>query len=383
MARKSKEYLEALKKKNNVHEIFSWSRYNAYKNDPYEYYLKYIKRIPEDRKDGIYGISGSIAHDIMEKLYSKEIKYEDMIEKYEEELFKMNMAELKYDRSDEEKNKNIADKYEACLRHFFTNHNKINGKMALEKFITIWVGKWLFQGYIDFMNIEDGYYIVNDWKTSTLYSGKKIDQEKGQLVLYAEGIRQAGIPLDKIKCRWNFLKYVTVTIEQANGKKTERNIERNQIGEKLRSNIKMWLKKSGECSEEEIEGYLDMTCLTNDLKCLPIDIQAKYKIEDCYVYIPLTQECIDELKEDIIATIVEISLKEAEYNKTKDEKVWWEEITNEKSYYFANLSGYSSFLHKPYAEYLDKLKSNMAKDLRDNEDDESEEEDDLSWLNDI
>ena len=72
-----------------------------------------------------------------------------------------------------------------------------------------------------------------DWKTSTRYSGKKIDQESGQLLIYAEGIRQAlGVPLEDIICEWNFLKYVTVTYEQKNGKKKE-DILKEMLSEKV------------------------------------------------------------------------------------------------------------------------------------------------------
>ena len=30
-----------------------WSKFNAYHTSPYEYYLKYIKHVPEDRDDCI------------------------------------------------------------------------------------------------------------------------------------------------------------------------------------------------------------------------------------------------------------------------------------------------------------------------------------------
>ena len=76
------------------------------------------------------------------------------------------------------------------------------------------------QGYLDFIQTEpDGGIIITDFKTSTLYRGDKIQNESGQLLVYAEGIRQLlNIPLEMIKCRWNFLKYVDVTVLQANGK---------------------------------------------------------------------------------------------------------------------------------------------------------------------
>lgn len=376
MVRKTSEELNVIKKKYNVSEIYSWSKYNTYKNDYFEYFLKYIAKIKEDRKDGIYSISGGCCHSILEKFYSKEIKFEDMMPAYEDELFNFNISELKYDRTNDEKNEKIAKKYEDCIRHFFLNHNVINKKVEIERFILIQIGKFLFQGYIDFIFKEGKDVVITDWKTSSIYTGKKINSEKGQLVLYAEGIRQLGIPLENIKIRWAFLKYVTVETQQANGKTTERNIVRCEIGESLKSNIKMWLNKSKSYTEEQIEAYLDMVSLTNDLSCLPEDIRSKYKIKDCYVNIPFTQEEIDNLKEDIIDTIIDISKKEAEYLKTKDENVWWEDITDEKSYFFANLSGYSASIHKPYAAYLEKR--NMFKNQTNENDDE-----DLSWLNEI
>lgn len=373
MARKTGEELEVIKKKYNVCELYSWSKYNTAKSDFYEFYLKYIAKIPEDRSDGIYGVSGNECHDILEQFYNKQINFEDMLPLYEDKLENFNIIELKYDRTNDENNKKIAKKYEECIKHFFQYHQPIHKKVALEKFILIKVGKFLFQGYIDFTHKEGIYFIITDWKTSTIYTGKKIDKEKGQLLLYAEGLRQLGVPLENIKIRWGFLKYVTVEIQQANGKTTQRNIVRNEIGKSLSSNVKMWLNKSKCYSEEQIEAYIDMISLTNSLDCLPEDIKSKYKVDDCYVYIPFTEEEIEKLKEDIINTIVSISKKEAEYMRTKDENIWWEDITDEKSYYFANLSGYSAKLHKPYAAYLEKFKSS----------DNKEDEDDMSWLEEI
>jgi len=380
MARKTSEEIEMIKKKNNVSDIYSWSKYNTYRNSKYEYFLKYILKEKQDREDGIYGISGNAAHNIMEEFYKSEIEYKKMIELYEEALFNFNLAELKYDRSDEEKNKKIAKKYEACLRHFFQSHQIIEGKNIIEQFITIWVDNFLFQGYIDFLNKKDDCYIITDWKTSTIYSGQKINKEKGQLVLYAEALRQKRVPLEKIKIRWNFLKYVAVQKQLVSGKIAISNIERNQIGEKLKASAKTWLKKSSlQLDELEIEDYLSQMVITNDIKCLPNDVKNKFKINDCYVYIPYNLEEINLLKEKIKKTIVEIKTKECEYNKTKDEKIWWEDVTERQSYYFANLCGYSRKLHKPYNEYLE----HREMFLNNNKKEKNEKEEDLSWLNDL
>lgn len=386
MARKTKKELEELKKKYGVEDLYSWSKYNTYKTDHYEYYLKYIQRTPEDRKDGIYGISGGIAHECIENFYEKKsYTHKDMLEYYESKLFDFEMAGLKYDRSDDDKNEKIANKYEACLRHFFSNHQKIPYKLYLEKFIVIKVGNYIFQGYIDALHKEDRVFngepkkmvIITDWKTSSIYKGDKINKEKGQLVLYAEGIRQVlGVPLENIIIRWCFLKYVDVDYTQAKGDIKTRTIERNEIAAKLSSNAQMWLKKFG-YNELEIEECLEGMRESNSIDSLPQEVKEKFKVKDCYVEIPLNETEINELKEDIIFKLDEIKQKEDQYKLDNDEKIFWQEVTKEDSYRLSNLSGYSRKLHKPYDEYLKDLE--MFKENKC----ENVEEDDLSWLGEL
>lgn len=390
--RKTRDELNELCKKLNVDILDSWSKYHCYKQDKWEAFLKYVLHKKEDRTNGIYAVSGGYCHDIIEKLYSGEIEYKDMINMYEDSLLTMNIAELKYDRNDAEKNEKIANKYESCIRHFFKNHNVIKQPHRIEHFITIRItDDIVLQGYIDFLftekytdengNEKTRIRIV-DWKTSTRYSGKKIDSECGQLVIYAEGIRQAlDIPLEDIICEWNFLKYVTVTYEQKNGKKKDRCIERNVIGESLVNTAKMWLKEFG--YEDDMESYIDKMILDNTIDCLPKEVRDKFEIKDCYVQVPLSEEKIDELKSDIANTIHEFRDKEKEYKETKDEMLFWQDVTDEDAFRLATLSGYSRALHKPYDAYLkdqDMFKNNTDEDL-DNIENNTEEDDLLSFLN--
>jgi hypothetical protein len=375
MARKTNEELEAIKKKYNVSQLWSFSRYNTYKTDPYTYYLKYIKKIPEDRNDSAYAPSGALIHEIIENLYQGKITYEQMIEEYENGLFNLNLAELKYDRSDEDKNKKIADKYEYCIKHFFKNHIPIKKKVDIERFVLINLNVALFQGYIDALYHEDGIYKILDWKSSTIYTGDKIIKEGKQLILYAEALRQLGIPLDKIKAYWNFLKYVTVESPQANGKMATRNIERNEIGNKLASSIKMWLKKS-KYEEADIESYLSTVSLTNSIDCLPEEVKSKYIIKDCLVEVPLSEKIINDLKKEITQTIIEISKKEMEYAKTQDDEVWYEEVNDKNSYFFTVLSSYSTKHHRPFREYMENRELFINKESEN-------EDDDLNWLKDL
>lgn len=364
--RKTKSELNAMCKKLHVDTLWSWSRYNLYKIDHYSYFLKYIKNVKEDRRDSIYAVSGGYCHDIIEKYYNGSICQNQMIEEYEDSLMTMNIAEYKYDRNDEDKNSVIADKYENCIRHFFRNHTKpTNLNMLLEMFCTIKItDDIIFQGYIDNCGVykdENGEkrIIITDYKTSLIYKGEKLEKESGQLYLYAEGIRQkTNIPLAHISIRYLFLKYVNVKYLQANGTWKERQIERNQIGSKLSSIAKMWLKKLGYNPND----YIDDIVLYNSIDNLPDDVKDKMIISDCYVYLPLTQENIDNLKTDIIDTVNNINSKTQEYKETNDDHIFWSDINEKNEYYYAVLSGYSRALHKPYNEYLENKEMFQNKD---------------------
>ena len=222
---------------------------------------------------------------------------------------------------------------------------------------------------------------IIDFKTSTIYRGKKALSESGQLVLYAEGLHQLGVPLEKIKIGWNFLKYVEISIQQANGKINKRQIERCKIGSSLKANAKMWLKKTG--YEDEIDYYINLLEQTNDIKSLPEEVQEKYEVNDCYVYVDLTQVMIDDLKQEITETLDEIMKKENQYKATNDDSIFFdsEESVKAQSYYFANLCGYSSLLHKPYKRFLEGLEK--KKDNNVFLHDKKEDELDLSWLDEL
>ena len=94
MGRKTKEELKEITKKYNVNRLWSWSKFNTYHNSPYEYYLKYIIKKPEDRQDCIYTTTGGMAHDIMENLYMGKIEYENMDSDFEDAWITANIAEL-------------------------------------------------------------------------------------------------------------------------------------------------------------------------------------------------------------------------------------------------------------------------------------------------
>ena len=399
--RKTKEELQALKEHYGVDELWSFSKVNKFLTSPYEYYLKYILHIKEDKRDGIYTTSGGTIHDILEKFYSGEMKYEDMIKAYEGALFLFDQAELKYNKTDEEKNAKIANKYEECIKHFFKHHKRFTQKALIEQFAVTKIGDYVFQGYIDFIfKDDDGMVTILDWKSSTIYTGEKVLKEGKQLLIYAQSLIQHGMPMDKIKICWDFLKYVNVSFVQQNGKPKTRQIERNSLGSSLSSTIKTKLKATKKYTEAEINGYLELVVMTNSLDVLPKGISSQFTIEDCLVYIPLSEEILQNLNKEVISTIKSIDkCKQLWYNKKESgaselelDQIWYDsdEQLKANEYYHWNLSGYSQALHKPFGDYV--AKQALAKQeqnnffggvMNDNDNNETVQyaETDLSWLN--
>lgn len=365
MARLTSEELQTLMKNEGVSRIWSWSKWNCFHTSPYEYFLKYILHKKEDRTDCIYTTTGGIAHDIMERRYTGKLPYEQMIDDFEDGwVTAFNIAEMKFDRNSPEKNDKISQKYYENLKHFFMNHIPLKYKPVIEQFVKAKIGDNLFQGYIDVCFKDDeGNFNILDWKTSSIYKGKKAENECGQLVVYAIGLNQQGVPMDKIHICWNFLKYVSIQYEQANGAVKTREVERCKIGESLQTNAKMWLKKLG--YTDQVDDYLKLLLDTNDIKCLPKEVQEKYIISDCYVYVPLTDELINRWKETIISTINDIELREKDYEETHSDKAFWDtdESVEAQSYYFSTLCGYSPNLHLPYKAYLERTEKTKDGDV--------------------
>lgn len=386
---KIKKMCEAL----GIDRLNSWSRVNCIHNSLYEYYLKYILHKEEDRDDSIYKVTGGISHDILEKYYTAQIPYDAMVEEFEDGwTTAFDIAELKFVRGDGDRNKSIANKYYYDLKNFFSTHERIKDRIDIEQFITVKIGEEYYQGYIDAKVTDaDGNITILDWKTSSIYKGDKAKNECGQLVMYAMALHQQGIPYEKIRIAWNFLKYQCVTVQSKKGVKKVREIERCELGEKLQANAKMWLKDAG-YSEEQVFEYLDQLAQTNDITVLPEAVQNKYEFHDCYVYVDLTEELINHWESFIIDTMKLIREKEKKYLDLKEngkfeeaDKLWWEdeESLKKQSYYLTNLCGYSANLHKPLKAYLEKLDSNKNGDILGQKKEDEYDVDDLSWLNDL
>ena len=363
--RLTNEQLQKVKDKYGVDELYSWSKVNTFMTSPYEFYLKYVLHKKEDIDNCAYAPLGSCVHQVIEDYYGKKIEYEDMVDSFEDGwMVAIDVADLRFDRNDEEKNENIKNKYKLNLQHFFEHHKPIERKVELERFLAAKIGDYVLQGYADAITKDkDGNFIIIDWKTSTKYSKKALEEHSGQLTVYAIALTQLGVPLNKIRCCFNFLKYCTIQYQQANGSIKTRDVERYKLGESLQSNLKIWIKKLG--YEDQVDDMLKMVLDTNGIECLPQEIQDKYMISDCYCYIDLNEKLVNKWINEIMTTIKDIELRKLDWKETHSEKIWWDsdESVKAQSYYFATLSGYSAHLHKPYQAYLERLEAAQNGDI--------------------
>lgn len=352
-------------------DTLSWSKFNMYTSDLFSFYLKYIKNIREERKNS-YALLGSVVHDNLEKFYKNIYTREQMIDNFDSEMAKQSLSDVQF-VANEEQNSKIENRYYNCIKHFFYNYQKASDYSKLEQFVCMKFGKYLIQGYIDHMypkiiektdtsGISSTHQVVviEDFKTSTIYTGPKIEKNSGQLKLYAFMIHNMyNIPFDKIQIGWNFLKYVTLTYHLKNGNIKSTNISRDELAQSLGAKIKTW-SNFYKYSADEYNQFMDIIYKNSEkymdnniLEGLPQEIQEKFKIEDCFVEIPYSEDIANEFIKYVSDTIEEMDSKINIYNTTLDSNVFWQDVTDENSFYFTNLCGYTSKYHLPLRKYLE------------------------------
>ncbi|MEX3625126.1 PD-(D/E)XK nuclease family protein [Viridibacillus arvi] len=391
--RLSYEQLNVIKEKLGVDKLWSFSKVSTYDQCSWLYLMKYIQKI-RVKGDNCYTYFGSIAHEIIQDFYDGKMKYDEMLLKFNEKVVEWQVKDdpkLKFN-TDKER-----DGYIENLRHYFTNVQTIPYKITNEQAVlAIFNGieKYAFQGYLDSEFIDDqGNLVILDYKTSSIsgFTGKKLIEKARQLMIYAIGVNQHGrliegkmqkFPIDKIKIRYDMMKYCNVSFLQKNGKmkttKAERRLWVAHLANQLRKDLedvpkdieklekeigklekKMNMKKT---TPEDAEGYIvaigeiahdieklspfvydpikinemiENGTLENNLNVFPQFIQDKYTVENCYIDVEINDEVIAECKKELVATLDEITLKTAE--EDKEEAFNRSRIENSDSYYCVNL----------------------------------------------
>ena len=156
-----------------------------------------------------------------------------------------------------------------------------------------------------------------------------------------------------------YMKIVLKTIDKKTKKpKTKSKIcQRNKWISESSANIKSWLCAEYGFEKDSLElatAYQDIQN-KNSLKDYPL-VEAHFRIEDCYDYIEVTEEAVNNLIEKINKTLDEINYKIEKTRELDDkqeiDKLWWTEIDKGNEFYFKNLLGYNRQQHKPLDMYL-------------------------------
>ena len=394
MARLSRKQMNKLKEQYGVDVIYSFSRYNNFIQDPYSYYLTYLRHAPQKEKQSIYSLQGTAIHEILQDYLEGKTTYEEMLDRYEETLMQINLDGYMYDCSDKDRNKNIADKYEESIRLFFKNYQPTGNKYLIEKPVVVKIGRFLFLGYIDLITrTKEGKFQILDIKSSSIYKGEKKKKESSQLLIYAQAIRDKfNVPLSQIECKWLFCKYVTVevdlkTIDRTTGKNKikEKDCLRTTWVKEAQGDVKKWLEVEYNLDFLELEDALQTCIERNSLELYP-KVMQHFRLSDCYVDVDVSEESVNELNDKIIKTLTEVEEKtetakeyleiintsdnddEIKYFEKLLDELFWVDIKQSDEYYYWNLCNYDRTQHKPWNEYLNN-KSMFKKDKQEDDDD--------------
>lgn len=328
--RLNSKQLNNLKDMYNVDRIWSFSRINTAHNCMWEFWAKYIKHYKLDTSN-VYTVFGTFSHDLIQDMIANKISYDQMTMKWDEIVKEWQEDPNAYQFD----NDKIKVGYISNLNHYFAHTTVPKGSnFQNEKPVMAKIGKktdgapkYVFVGYVDTQYVdEDGNTVLIDYKTSSKssFSKAKLPEKSRQLMLYALAKHQHnGIPYEKIKCRFDMMKYVTVHFKQENGKWNTSVQERAKWVSKMEKKLATKLKKFG-LTDTEVAEKVQIASLSNSLEKLPQKVREQFFIDNYYIDLDVTEENCNQLAKELEADC--------------DAIVKFEQLTNEEqeSYLEAN-----------------------------------------------
>ena len=349
MGRLSYEQLDKLKEMYKVDRIWSWSRINTFVNQPWEYRIKYLDKLKPDTSN-IYTEMGTMSHDLVQGVYEGKYTTNELGGLYEEAILNWRMTDGKHKFM----NENVEKGYLNNLSHYFENYEQLPYEVTVEQPVKIVLGdnKAVFIGYVDGLyKDEDGNYVILDFKSSSKgeYVGKRLKENSKQLLLYSIGIHQAtGLPYDKIKARFDMMKYITVSYLQKNGKWKDSLQERVKWVKSQENKLRTALKESG-MNDLDVEYFLVEAIGNNTIEDLPKEVQDKFKLKPAFIDVDVSEENAKELEEWLLNNIEEcIEKEQGDWVKEFPEPV----IDPSNEFYFNVLAKGLLKFHEGYQEEL-------------------------------
>lgn len=363
MARLTREQTNAVKEKYGVDRIWSWSRFSTYFEHPWEYRMKYLEGNYND--GNIYTLFGTIGHDTIQDHIDGDYPYEKMIDVFNDKVeeWRLNDRGMKFTSEKAEAT------YISSLEHYFQNTKIPNFKIRNElpviyKTKLAKTGEPLvFVGYVDSIYKDDkGITHLVDYKSSTDtgFTGKSLKEKSRQLLLYSMAVSQRfNIPFEEMNLRFDMMKYVNVYFkmkDKTNSKGEIKEEGKFKPSRKLRTE---WVSKSANnirkaiqwtCPDldlVEIDDLVDQAVEEESLDCLPQSVKDRFRVENCYIDVPVTQEDADALDKLLSEKCQECLELEASDDL---EAAFPEPIIDfSNKFYYEQLSGLLH-LHKGYQE---------------------------------
>ena len=315
-------------------EVYSYSRLSSLYNCLYEYKLGYIDHIRG--MDNIWTKLGTLIHECVEMIYNGELDVKDFEQKYLLGYQEIINQGYKFP-SDV-----IAENMQRNIQHYIYTFKKDNVKTENEKhFLVNIAGIWM-QGYIDKIILHDvGTIDIHDYKTSSKFQSKDLQDKGRQLVLYAYALEQMGYKINNIA--WNMVKYVWTSYKQKNGFSKPVLTDRKDIWNKLQLKLLSFAELEGYSKDEAYQLYLDLA--SDCRKELPDNLKKYFIIEEGIVVYPYSEENKKELIE-FIEKSLKLLEKEKEFKPVK--------IDKSNSFYCSFLCGQKNRC-EVYRQYVESL----------------------------
>ncbi len=324
--------------------VWSFSRLGSFHNCQYEYYNTYV--LKNRGKGNVYTEAGSFVHDFIENTYKGEYLKQNFSEDFIVKMGELELLGIDFPSDDIRKN------FIEDVKHYTKNFKLLQGNHLLEKLIVFEIDGHWFQGYIDMTQVvenDEGSKDVNviDWKTSSKFTGKKLTEAGRQLVMYKLGL-EATSKAKINKLMWCMIKYLYVCNVQKNKKVKRKMCSRRKWVKEMKATFEKELLNNG-MDDLEVDILLETAVNENNIDNLPQFIKDKYWIEDCYVEYEVDEDKINEFKNYINSTIVEIESKNP--NNVED----WKPLDLEKeSFYCNHLCG-----HRSTCKFLQEYKKSL------------------------
>lgn len=208
--------------------LISFSEVTEFETCPHARYLHRILKV--DGRNNIYGVAGSLCHDLLERHYMDGVTKEDMVTEFEQgmiQIFKDGYSFM----SDK-----VGNSWLQNMRMYYQGFESDDNIKSCEDFVAmpLWIHDEKLQGvysqgWIDtILENDDGSISLGDFKSSTIFKGEDLKDKSKQLILYS--IMYEYMYKKPVKSIFfDFMKYSDIEYRDAKGKVKQKIVERKDM----------------------------------------------------------------------------------------------------------------------------------------------------------